>query len=43
MVFNISYNALMFEHLLKQLLIKEPKPNQLMITDNASFHKSEKK
>ena len=41
MVFNGSCNALLFEAWVEQFLIKELKPGQVVIMDNASFHKSE--
>jgi hypothetical protein len=42
MVFNGSCNTLLFETWVEKLLIKELKPGQVVIMDNASFHKSKK-
>ena len=42
MVFNGSCNTQVFEARLEQFLIKELKPGQVVIMDNASFHKSQK-
>jgi transposase len=42
MVFNGSCNTLLFESWIEQFLIKELEPNQVVIMDNASFHKSQK-
>jgi transposase len=40
MVFNGSYNTLLFETWVEKLLIEELQPGQVVIMDNASFHKS---
>ena len=42
MVFNGSCNTKLFEAWVEQFLIKELKPGQVVIMDNASFHKSQK-
>ncbi|SPR13461.1 transposase [Orientia tsutsugamushi] len=42
MIFNGSCNTRLFEALMEQLLIKELKPAQLVVMDNAAFHKSKK-
>jgi transposase len=42
MVYNGSCNTLLFETWVEKLLIKELKPGQVVIMDNASFHKSKK-
>ncbi len=42
MVFNGSCNTKFFETWTEECLIKELKPGQVVIMDNASFHKSEK-
>jgi transposase len=42
MVFNVSCNTKLFETWLEQFLIKELKPAQVMIMDNAAFHRSQK-
>lgn len=42
MVFNGSCNTKLFETWVEQFLIKELKPGQVVIMDNASFHKSQK-
>ena len=42
MVFNGSCNTLLFEAWIEKFLIKELKPGQVVIMDNASFHKSKK-
>jgi transposase len=42
MVFNGSCNTELFEALVEQFLIKELKPGQVVIMDNAAFHKSQK-
>ena len=42
MIFNGSCNTLLFEAWVEEFLIKELKPGQVVIMDNASFHKSEK-
>lgn len=42
MVFNGSCNTQLFENWVEQFLIKELKPGQVVIMDNASFHKSQK-
>ena len=42
MVFNGSCNTNLFESWVEQFLIKELKPNQVVIMDNASFHKSQR-
>ena len=41
MVFNGSCNTDVFNNWVKHFLIKELKPGQVVIMDNASFHKSE--
>ena len=41
MLFNGSCNTELFEAWLEQCLIKELKPGQIVIMDNASFHKSQ--
>jgi transposase len=41
-VFNGSCNTRFFEAWVEQFLIKELKPGQVVVMDNASFHKSEK-
>jgi transposase len=41
-IFNGSCNTKLFETWVEQFLIKELKPGQVMIMDNASFHKSQK-
>lgn len=40
MVFNGSCNTVLFENWVEHFLIKELQPNQVVIMDNASFHKS---
>ena len=40
--FNGSCNTKLFESWVEQFLIKELKPGQVVIMDNASFHKSKK-
>ncbi|ETZ07233.1 integrase core domain protein [Holospora obtusa F1] len=42
MIFNGSCNTQLFEAWVKQFLIKELKPVQIVITDNASFHNSQR-
>lgn len=42
LVFNGSCNTILFENWVEQFLIKELKPGQTVIMDNASFHKSAK-
>lgn len=42
MVFNGSCNTKLFETWIEKLLIKDLKPGQIVIMDNASFHKSQK-
>ena len=42
MVFNGSCDTLLFEAWVEKFLIKELKPGQVVIMDNASFHKSER-
>lgn len=42
MIFNGSCNTKLFEAWVEQFLIKELKPGQVVIMDNASFHKSQK-
>lgn len=42
MVFNGSCNTNLFETWVEQFLIKELKPGQYVVMDNASFHKSQK-
>jgi transposase len=42
MVFNGSCNTNLFNSWVEQSLIKELKPGQVVIMDNASFHKSQK-
>ena len=42
LVFNGSCNTQLFEAWVEQLLLKELKPGQIVIMDNASFHKSQK-
>ena len=42
MVFNGSCNTQSIEALVEQFLIKELKSGQVVIMDNASFHKSQK-
>lgn len=42
MVFNGSCNTKLFETWVEEFLIKELKPGQVVIMDNASFHKSPK-
>ena len=41
-VFNGTCNASLFESWVEQFLIKELKPGQMVIMDNASFHKSQR-
>ena len=41
-VFNGTCNTQLFESWVEQFLIKELKPGQIVIMDNASFHKSQK-
>lgn len=42
MVFNGSCNTKLFEAWVEQVLIKELKPGQFVVMDNAAFHKSKK-
>ncbi len=42
LVFNGSCNTKVFETWVEKVLIKELKPGQVVVMDNASFHKSEK-
>lgn len=42
MVFNGSCNTKLFESWVEQFLIKELNPGQVVIMDNAAFHKSQK-
>jgi len=42
MVFNGSCNTKLFETWVEQFLIKELKPGQVVIMDNAAFHRSQK-
>jgi transposase len=42
MVFNGSCNTQVFETWVEQFLIKELKPGQVVIMDNAAFHRSQK-
>lgn len=42
MVFNGSCNTRLFETWVERALIKELKPGQFVVMDNASFHKSQK-
>ena len=42
MVFNGSCNTNLFEAWVEKFLIKELKPGQFVVMDNASFHKSQK-
>ncbi|WP_232488841.1 transposase [Orientia tsutsugamushi] len=42
MIFNASCNTRLFEAWVEQLLIKELKPAQFIVMDNAAFHKSKK-
>jgi transposase len=42
LVFNGSCNTELFENWLEQFLVQELKPGQVVIMDNASFHKSHK-
>ncbi len=42
MVFNGSCNTLLFENWVEQFLIKELKPGQFVVMDNAAFHRSHK-
>jgi transposase len=42
MVFNGSCNSSLFENWVEKFLIKELKAGQVVIMDNASFHKSQK-
>ena len=42
MVFNGSCNTNLFNSWVEQSLIKELRPGQVVIMDNASFHKSQK-
>jgi transposase len=42
MVFNGSCNTKLFETWIEQFLIKELKPGQVVVMDNAAFHRSQK-
>jgi transposase len=42
MVFNGSCNRLLFEGWVEQFLIKELRPGQFVVMDNAAFHKSQR-
>ena len=42
MVFNGNCNTKLFEAWVEEFLIKELKPGQVVVMDNASFHKSQK-
>jgi transposase len=42
MIFNGSCNTKLFETWVEELLIKELKPGQFVVMDNASFHKSQR-
>jgi transposase len=42
MIFNGSCNTDVFNNWVEHFLVKELKPGQIVIMDNASFHKSEK-
>ena len=42
MVFNGTCNTQLFESWVEQFLIKELKPDPVVVMDNASFHKSKK-
>ena len=42
MVFNGSCNTKLFETWIEEFLIKELKPGQVVIMDNASFHRSQR-
>ena len=42
MIFNGACNTLLFENWVEQFLIKELKIGQVVIMDNASFHKSQR-
>ena len=42
MIFNGSCNTNLFETWVEQFLIKELKPDQVVIMDNAAFHRSQK-
>lgn len=42
MVFNGSCNTKLFEAWVEQFLIKELKPGQFVVMDNAAFHRSQK-
>ena len=42
MVFNGSCNTRLFETWVEQFLIKELKPGQVVVMDNAAFHRSQK-
>jgi len=42
MIFNGSCNTILFETWVEEVLIKELNPGQVVIMDNASFHKSQK-
>jgi transposase len=42
MIFNGSCNTIVFNSWVENFLIKELKPGQIVIMDNASFHKSQR-
>ena len=42
MIFNGTSNTVLFENWVEQFLIKELKAGQVVVMDNASFHKSQK-
>jgi transposase len=42
MVFNGACTSLLFETWVEKFLIKELKPNQVVIIDDAAFHKAKK-
>ena len=42
MVFNGSCNTNLFENWVEQFLIKELKPGQVVVMDNAAFHRSQR-
>ena len=42
MIFNGSCNTNLFETWVEEFLIKELKPGQFVVMDNASFHKSQR-
>ena len=41
-MFNGTCNAALFENWVEQFLIKELNPRQVVIMDNATFHKSQR-